>query len=518
MSTDASLSPAPRLNGQNIAAALLRIAIGWHFAYEGVAKLLETDWSAAGYLKASTGPLAPLFQALAENEILLPIVNQLNIWGLLLIGLCLMLGLMTRTAAACGMALLALYYAASPPLFGTPSAGLEGHYLLVNKNLVELLALGVVIVFPAVALGLDGLWVRRTPLASREGTQPHAEREEYQPLPQASLGRRRLLVSLTGVPFVGGLALAALRRHGFASHEEEHLAEKLDGQSGATLKSFDFTNDLKALKGQLPQAQIGSLSLSRMILGGNLIGGWAHARDLIYVSKLVKAYHHKYKVFETFSVAEKCGINTILTNPLLCGVINDYWKETGGKIQFISDCGGKDVLDMIKKSIDQGACACYIQGGVADELVEKGKFDTIEAAITLIRDNKLPAGIGAHKLATVKACVERGFDPDFWMKTLHRLNYWSATPEKEQDNRWCNEPEETVAYMAELKKPWIAFKVLAAGALQPRDAFRYAFQSGADFICVGMYDFQIIEDANIALDAFSEVRNGKLKRDRAWIV
>ncbi len=116
-------------------------------------------------------------------------------------------------------------------------------------------------------------------------------------------------------------------------------------------------------------------------------------------------------------------------------------------------------------------------------------------------------------MSSVQACVERGIRPDFWVKTLHKIDYWSARPgEQECDNIWCTQPEETIAFMNALEEPWIAFKVLAAGAYEPKEGFRYAFESGADFICVGMYDFQIIEDVNIAMD----VLNGGLQRQRPW--
>jgi len=253
------------------------------------------------------------------------------------------------------------------------------------------------------------------------------------------------------------------------------------------------------------------VDFSRMILGGNLIGGWAHARDLIYASKLVKAYHSRDKIYETFHLAEECGVNAVLTNPLLCGMINDYWRD-GGKIQFISDCGGKNVLQMIQKSIDNGAAACYIQGAVADSLVDAGDFDTMAAALDLIRKNKIPAGIGGHKIGTIKASVEQGLKPDFWMKTLHSHDYWSAKPEEELDNRWCYDPAETIAYMNQLEEPWIAFKILGAGALKPEVGFRYAFENGADFICVGMYDFQVVDDVNLCCDILA----GDIPRGRPW--
>ena len=140
-------------------------------------------------------------------------------------------------------------------------------------------------------------------------------------------------------------------------------------------------------------------------------------------------------------------------------------------------------------------------------------FDPIAEGLELIRKNGLPAGIGAHYLATVKGCVEQGFEPDFWMKTLHHTDYWSATPTRERDNLWCEQPEETIAFMKDVAQPWLAYKVLAAGAIHPEDGFKYAFENGADFICVGMYDFQIVEDVIPAL----AVLDGKHQRQREWL-
>ena len=128
-----------------VAIVLLRVAIGWHFLYEGVAKLQKPGWSAAGYLQQSRGVSADLFKWMAGNPSVLEWVNPLNMWGLTLIGLGLILGCFTRLSAAAGMLIVLMYYLANPPWVGYfYSIPMEGSYLIVNKNLVEIAALAVI--------------------------------------------------------------------------------------------------------------------------------------------------------------------------------------------------------------------------------------------------------------------------------------------------------------------------------------------------------------------------------------
>jgi hypothetical protein len=361
-------------------------------------------------------------------------------------------------------------------------------------------------------VGLDGLlrllWHRRK--AARRSEPVH--------VPETNVARRELLGHLSLLPVAGAFVYAFQKKYGWNSFELKHLVDwkrddQVDAVSGATLKTFKYT-PMTQLEGAVPKARIGDMELSRLFLGGNLIGGWAHSRDLAYVSDLVKAYHTDEKVFQTFHMAECAGMNTIMTNPSLFRVISDYWKKEGGKIQFISDSGKGTIIEGAQASMDMGARSCYAQGGITDNLVAQGDFDTLAKFLDLVRKNKLPAGIGAHKLDTVKACVDRGLKPDYWVKTLHHTNYWSANPQPEYDNIWCVNPDETVAYMAQLEEPWIGFKILAAGAITPQEGFTYALKNGADFLCVGMYDFQLVDNVNLFLKVWEE--HGERERNRPW--
>jgi hypothetical protein len=274
----------------------------------------------------------------------------------------------------------------------------------------------------------------------------------------------------------------------------------------------------------MPTGKIGDQEVSRLIIGGNLIGGYSHSRDLAYVSTLMRRYNSDAKIRETLELAEAHGITAINTHVTQeNSFIFNHWK-CGGKMKWFAqihaDAAGG--YSQIQRAVDEGATGIHMNGDGAESLLDQGKFERVGESVQLIKSNKRLAGVGAHDLRLIIECEKAKLDVDFYQKTFHSLDYYSAPRPDEKDakgahdNSWCNDPKAVIDFMATVKKPWIAFKILAAGAIQPRAAFPYAFNSGADFILVGMFDWQIEEDAKLARRVVAAVTSPDSKRNRPW--
>lgn len=278
-------------------------------------------------------------------------------------------------------------------------------------------------------------------------------------------------------------------------------------------------------KNHVPMGKIKDVKISRLICGGNLISGYAHSRDLIYVSPLLKHYFTDEKVMDTWQICEEHGINTMIVGPddkRAVGLYNRYRKERGGKMQWLAQCQGQmPAVDLAKFAIDNGAVGAFLGGNLGDKWTFENRLDQTQKFVDYVNSQGIISGVAGHSLDMLIAVESAGIKNDFYMKTLHHTNYWSARKENQtrqvinnygEDNYYAMTPEETSEFMEDVKKPWIAYKTLAAGAIKPASGFDYVFQKGADFACVGMFDWQIAEDVEIARNVCEKHKN----RQRPW--
>jgi hypothetical protein len=261
---------------------------------------------------------------------------------------------------------------------------------------------------------------------------------------------------------------------------------------------------------------------------------------------------------ETWAICEQAGINFANLEKFQYPVFNEYKKETGSKMLNVRQCNigqPDDRLAPVKEAIDLGADFVYIQGANGDNLYRSNAIDVFGQALEYVHSQGHLFGIGAHSIQTILASIKAGITPDFYYKTFHHDNYWSATPREYRvelkpiaatagvpaaggqqgstrppqvlagspgaprvdrnstnDNMWDLFPEQTIEAFKSIKVPFFGFKVLAAGALTPADGIRWAFENGADFVCAGMYDWQIVDDVNTTIDILGSLG----KRERPW--
>ena len=185
----------------------------------------------------------------------------------------------------------------------------------------------------------------------------------------------------------------------------------------------------------LPTGKIGGQEFSRLILGGNLIGGYSHSRDLAYVSALMRRYNTDAKIRETLELAEAHGITAINTWVMQENShLFNHWKR-GGKMKWFAqvrlDAGGG--YSQIQKAIDEGAAGVHLTGDAAESLLNQGKFEKVGETVQLIKSKKRVAGVGAHDLRVIVECEKAKLDVDFYQKTFHSHDYFTAPRPGEKD-------------------------------------------------------------------------------------
>jgi hypothetical protein len=237
---------------------------------------------------------------------------------------------------------------------------------------------------------------------------------------------------------------------------------------------------------------IGSLKISRLILGGNPFSGNSHqgeARDREMIRYFTTA-----RIKAIFREAEELGINTFLgrADKHIVRVLAEYWDE-GGKIQWIAQTCPEfgSPLAGANAAIRGGAHAVYIHGGQMDFLLAQNRLEEAAAAIECIQAAGLPAGIASHTPA-----------PQIWANQnlaldFHMCSYYNPSPrEKHAEHRAAlvevydpDDRDRMVGIIPTLKATAIHYKIFAAGRNNPEESFAFVRDHlrAQDAVCVGIY-------------------------------
>lgn len=243
----------------------------------------------------------------------------------------------------------------------------------------------------------------------------------------------------------------------------------------------------------MDSVKLGSLEVSRFIIGSNPISGFSHQSP--EMDQQMRHYFSAARIKRLYREAESLGIKTAIgrSDHHMMRVFMEYWDE-GGSLQWIAQtCPELGTMERgIANAINGGAKACYIHGGVMDSLFAQGALDQVPAAIQMIRDAGLPAGIAGHN-PEVFLWAERELDVDFYMCCYYNPASRAQSGEVQHGAReWFLEKDRQtmVETIAALSRPAIHYKVMAAGRNDPAEAFAFVRRHlrPTDAVCVGIYD------------------------------
>jgi len=251
------------------------------------------------------------------------------------------------------------------------------------------------------------------------------------------------------------------------------------GASTAAVRSADQALAATLPPNQLPAMKLGTLDVSRLILGSNPFFGFTHDNPQASPEEM-KQWYTPERVMAVMDRAAEHGITAVWTPcyERWVKLWNDY-QDKGGKLKiWIAQPDRLPMEREIKTAVKNGSKAIAIQGCRIDDRIKEGKWDVVRGWLELIKSYGLPAGMATHRATTHLEAEERGLPTDFYNQTLYR-----------PDNYVKKGLEESLTVIEKLEKPVIAYKVLGAGRIMPKDTLPYVFKrlKPKDGLCVGVF-------------------------------
>lgn len=243
---------------------------------------------------------------------------------------------------------------------------------------------------------------------------------------------------------------------------------------------------------QVPMVSIGSLEISRLLIGGNPFSGFSHQSRQRDAEML--AWYTDERIIATLFEAESLGLRTCLMrgDAHIARVLAEYWR-LGGQMQWVAqtDSRAETPAAGARFCIAHGAAACYLHGGVADYLIAQQQFEPMYAFQSAVQGAGLPAGMAGHMPADF-VWAEAHLNLDFYMVSYYNPSPRDQAPHHDPatiERYTVEDRDERVAVIPALQRPAIHYKILAAGRTSPEEAFAFAAAHlrPQDAVCVGIY-------------------------------
>lgn len=242
----------------------------------------------------------------------------------------------------------------------------------------------------------------------------------------------------------------------------------------------------------LGTVRLGRVHVSRLIIGGNPFSGFSHLNP--QTSREMIDWYTTARIKDALRDAEAIGVTTHIgrADHHIMRTLREYWNE-GGRIQWIAQtCPGVGPIERgVRNAIEGGAVACFVHGGVLDNLLAQGRLAEVPPAVAMIRNAGLAAGVACHNPAVLN-WAEANLDLDFYMCSYYNPTPRDLDPEHNPDDTEWFRPEDRdrmVRAIAGLSKPAIHYKVMAAGRTPPEEALDFvaAHLRPQDAVCIGVY-------------------------------
>jgi thiamine monophosphate synthase len=243
----------------------------------------------------------------------------------------------------------------------------------------------------------------------------------------------------------------------------------------------------------VPRVRLGSLQVSRLIIGGNMFSGFSHVSPAKDVEMM--RYYTTDRIKATLRRAEALGINTFIgrADRHVMRLMREY-RDEGGSIQWIAQTASEllNLTTSISFAIDAGASAVYLHGGKMDWLHAGQELDQAVRGVEQVRQAGLPVGVASHRPPVLAWAEAQKLDVDFYMCSYYDPTPRTTNPMHDPAANETYDPADRqamVAAIAALRRPAIHYKVLAGGRNPPDQAFAFlkAHWRPGDAVCVGFY-------------------------------